>query len=77
MIEGRILMTEARLMNIVIEMVALGDRERARSHMTYEINYHASIWHLTSKDRQLLANEISHRYDHYEKFFDKPDQSGT
>jgi hypothetical protein len=77
MIEGRILMTEDRLQKLVVEMVALGDRERARDHMYSEVHWVASIWHFGPKDQQLLVNEIVHRYETYEKFFDKPNQSGT
>lgn len=77
MINGRILMTEDRLQNIVIEMVALGNRDRAIQYMHNEVDRQLHWWHLTSNDGILLRVEITHRYEHYEKFFDKPDQSGT
>ncbi len=77
MINGRILMTEARLQNIVIEMVALGNRDRAIQHMHNEVERQCHWWHLNSDDGVLLRIEITQRYETYDKFFDKPDQTGT
>lgn len=77
MIEGRILMSEARLHDLVLDMIARADRDRALWHMVAEIKYHCETWHLPDSDAKLLRAEIVHRYEIYEKFFDKPNQTGT
>lgn len=74
MINGRILMTEDRIQQTVIEMLALGSRDSAIQHMHYVIDRQCEWWHLTTDDGILLRIEMVGRYDHYEKFFDKPDK---
>lgn len=76
MIEGRILMTQVRMDQLVVDMLTM-EHEAAMYYLKDELDRHCDNWQFGQKDRQLLQTELSSRYWEAYKFFDKPDQSGT
>ena len=76
MINGRILMSQERMDQLIVEMLSR-EHTKAVCYLDSELHWHCNIWHFGPKDRQLLQTEIAVRFYEAYKFFDKPIQSGT